>query len=282
MYRKIRSRELFIAAYAKLYANQGALTPGVDPEDTVDGMSLDRIDRIIHQLGQGTYRWKPSRRVYVKKRNGKLRALGLPGWNDKLLQEVIRMLLEAYYEPQFSSHSHGFRPGRGCHTALDEIRRQWKGVKWFIEGDIQGCFDNLAHDLILDLIGRSMPDQRFLKLLKEMLKAGYVQDWQYHQTYSGAPQGGIISPVISNIVLNEFDKYIENELLPVYNRGDVREVNPVYRTLSKEMDKAKAARDIKRYRELRKERRKTPSVRTDDDAFRRLHYIRYGDDVRRR
>jgi group II intron reverse transcriptase/maturase len=188
------------------------------------------------------------------------------------------MILEAYYEPQFSTHSHGFRPGRGCHTALDEIRRQWKGVKWFIEGDIKGCFDNLDHQLILDLIGRKIPDQRFLKLLKDMLKAGYVEDWQYYQTYSGTPQGGVISPVISNIVLNELDQYVEKELLPSYNRGNRRKLNPVYRALWEEMIEAKAAGDVQRYQELRQKRRQIPSIDPNDEQFRRLYYIRYADD----
>lgn len=141
VYRMIRHRDLFLAAYGKLYANQGATTPGVNPEDTVDGMSLARIDRIIGQLDTGSYRWTPVKRVYIDKKRGGKRPLGLPGWNDKLVQEVIRLILEAYYEPQFTDSSHGFRPGRGCHTALETIRRKWIGTKWFIEGDIKGCFD---------------------------------------------------------------------------------------------------------------------------------------------
>ena len=120
------------------------MTAGADPQDTVDGMSLRRIDKISAALAAGTYRWKPARRVYIAKANGKMRPLGLPGWNDKLLAEVIRMILSAYYEPQFSRLSHGFRPGRGCHTALQQIRHEWKGTKWFIEGDIKGCFDHTS------------------------------------------------------------------------------------------------------------------------------------------
>jgi retron-type reverse transcriptase len=128
-------------AYAKLYANEGALTPGVDPKDTVDAMSLKRIDAIIANLHAGTYQWKPTKRTYIPKRNGKQRSLGVSSWNDKLLQEVLRMIFNAYYEPQFSDTSHGFRPGRGCHTALRDILDKWKGTKWFIEGDIAACFD---------------------------------------------------------------------------------------------------------------------------------------------
>jgi retron-type reverse transcriptase len=141
VYRKLQNRELFLRAYAKIYANEGALTPGTDPSDTVDGMSLKRIDEIIEALRAGTYRWRPVRRVYIPKQNGRLRPLGIPSWEDKLLQEVIRTVLAAYYEPQFSEMSHGFRADRGCHTALRSIQFSWKGTKWFIEGDIKGCFD---------------------------------------------------------------------------------------------------------------------------------------------
>jgi retron-type reverse transcriptase len=177
VYKIIRCKELYLLAYTNLYSNAGALTPGVEPEDTVDGMSLKRIDTITKQLEQGAYRWKPVRRIYRVKRDGnRKRAIGMPGWNDKLLQEVIRMVLEAYYEPQFRDSSHGFRPKRGCHTALLTIKKKWTGVKWFIEGDICHCFDSLAHEVIEEIIARKIPDKRFLKLLRGMLQAGYMED----------------------------------------------------------------------------------------------------------
>jgi group II intron reverse transcriptase/maturase len=242
-------------------------------------MSLKRIDKIINQLETGTYQWKPVRREYIKKKGGKgLRPLGLPGWNDKLLQEVVRTILEAYYEPQFSQYSHGYRPGRGCHTALDQIRQKWKGVKWFISGDIKGCFNNLDHDVLLDLIRQNMPDQHFLKLLKDMLEAGYLEDWKYHTAYSGVPQGSVISPILSNIILNELDKFVENELIPEYTRGKKRKLNPEYNAITKQLAKAKATKDIRAHKALTKKLRKTPSVKTDDDEFRRLYYCRYADD----
>ncbi|MBV7328559.1 reverse transcriptase/maturase family protein [Chloroflexi bacterium TSY] len=213
IYRRIQDKELFLVAYGKLYANAGATTPGTDPQDTVDGMSLARIDTIIEQLHSGTYQWTPVRRTYIPKSNGK-RALGLPSWNDKLLQEVIRMVLETYYEPRFSDYSHGFRPNRGCHTALMQIRQNWRGTKWFIEGDIRGCFDNIDHDVLLDILARDIKDNRFLKLIRQMLKAGYMEDWRYHKTYSGAPQGGVASPVLTNILLHELDTFVEAKLFP--------------------------------------------------------------------
>lgn len=143
MYRMLYNRELYLRAYAKLYPNKGAMTPGVTDE-TVDGMSLGKINSIIDAIKYERYKWSPVRRTYRKKANGKLRPLGLPTWKDKLLQEVIRSLLEAYYEPQFSKSSHGFRPQKGCHTALQEIQREWTGTKWFIEGDIAQYFDRTS------------------------------------------------------------------------------------------------------------------------------------------
>ncbi len=202
IYRLLYNRNLYLRAYGRIYSNQGATTKGVTAE-TVDGMSLAKIDRIIEALRYERFRWTPVRRVNIPKPNGKTRALGIPTWTDKLLQEVIRMILEAYYEPQFSDRSHGFRPNRGCHTALSNVTTHWTGVRWFVEGDIKGCFDNIDHDVLLSVLGEKLHDNRFLRLLKYLLKAGYVEDWKYGGTLSGTPQGGIVSPILANIYLNQ-------------------------------------------------------------------------------
>lgn len=278
VYRHLRNRELFLRAYAKLYANDGALTTGTDPGDTVDGMSLRRIDDIIETLQAGQYRWKPARRVYIPKANGKLRPLGIPGWNDKLLQEVLRQVLSAYYEPQFSAASHGFRPGRGCHTALQQVKRTWTGTKWFIEGDIKGCFDNIDHARLLAVIGRSIKDERFLSLLRGLLAAGYLEDWKYTRTLSGVPQGGVLSPLLSNVFLNELDTFVETVLLPKHNRAPNRRMSPTYLEYSRQIRKAKAEGDQATYRQLQKKRRSVASGDAADPDYRRLRYIRYADD----
>lgn len=278
VYRNMRREGLFLQAYANLYGNQGALTVGTDAKDTVQSMSQQRIKDILQQLENGTYTWKPTRRVYIPKHNGQLRPLSVPNWSDKLVQEVMRMILEAYYEPRFKEQSHGFRPHRGCLTALETIRKQWTGVKWFIEGDISGCFENISQEKVLELLGRSIHDNRFLKLVKDMLQVGYLDEWQYHQTYSGTPQGGVVSPLLANIVLHELDCYIVDTLIPEYTSGKKRVKNHEYDRIAEKKYYAKQQEDWQRYSELGKQLRHIARYDPDDPHYRRLRYIRYADD----
>src|SRR5438309_1674069 len=193
VYRQLYNPDMYLRAYAKLYKNDGALTPGTTGE-TVDGMSLDKIDRVIDAIRHERWKWPPVRRTYVEKPKGGKRPLGMPDWSPKVVQEIVRSILEAYYEPQFSDHSHGFRPRRGCHTALIEIHKQWTGTKWFIEGDIKGCYDNIDHTILMNILRENIHDNRFLRLIEGTLKAGYCEEWTYHPTFSGSPQGGIPTP----------------------------------------------------------------------------------------
>ena len=193
LYRQLFNPQLYLLAYGRIYSNKGAMTPGVTGE-TVDGMSLGKIGRIIDALRHERYRFSPVRRVFIPKPNGKRRPLGLPTWTDKLVGEVVRLLLEAYYEPTFSDRSHGFRPRRGCHTALREVANTWAGTSWFIEGDISDCFGSLDHQVMIDTLAEKIHDGRFLRLLRNMLQAGYLEDWIYGATLSGAPQGGVTTP----------------------------------------------------------------------------------------
>jgi group II intron reverse transcriptase/maturase len=277
IYRLLYNPDLSLRAYARLYSNQGAMTKGTTNE-TVDSMSLKKIKRIIDDLRYERYRWTPVRRIYIPKKNGKMRPLGMPTWSDKLLQEVIRLILEAYYEPQFSDHSHGFRPERGCHTALSDIRHAWTGTKWFIEGDIKGCFDHIDHQKLMSILQENIHDKRFLRLLDGLLKAGYLEEWYYHRTLSGTPQGGVISPILSNIYLDRLDKYVENVLIPAYNRKEKRSQNPQYARIA---DRAKELRKKGKWKEaneLRKQQLQLPYYDPNDPEYRRLRYIRYADD----
>ena len=198
LYRQLFNKDLYLLAYGNIYSNQGAMTPGAS-EETADGMTEEKIDQIIELMRYERYRFSPARRIYIPKKNGKLRPLGLPSWSGKLVGEVVRLLLEAYYEPRFSDRSHGFRKGRGCHTALREIREVWKGTTWFIEGDISDCFGSLDHSVMAAVLAEKIHDQRFLRLIRHMLKAGYLEDWEYHDTLSGVPQGGTVTPPTQGI-----------------------------------------------------------------------------------
>ena len=277
IYRLLYNRNLYLRAYGRIYSNQGATTKGINGK-TLDGMSLAEIDRIINELRYERFRWTPVRRVNIPKPNGTTRALGIPTGPDKLLQEVIRMILEAYYEPQFSDRSHGFRPGRGCHTALSEVARTWTGSKWFVEGDIKGCFDNIDHEVLLSALGEKLHDNRFLRLLKHLLKAGYVEDWKYGRTLSGTPQGGIVSPILANIYLDRLDKYVETMLIPAHTRGKARRRSPSYRTLAKRVAAARRTGNHAEAAQLFKQLQQLPSGDPYDPDYRRLRYVRYADD----
>lgn len=277
IYRQLYNRDLYLQAYGRLYRNHGAMTSGATQE-TVDGMSLEKIDAIIDAVRQERYRWMPVRRTYIPKKSGKLRPLGLPTWSDKLLQEVIRLILEAYYEPQFSPHSHGFRPGRGCHTALGEITQSWRGVKWFIEGDIAQCFDSLNHEVMLSILSEGLHDKRFLRMIANLLKAGYLEEWRFNATLSGAPQGGVVSPILSLIYLDRLDQFVETILLPAHNRGDRRKPSPPYMALLNAARNKRIAGALEEARALRKQAQTMPSRDPNDAHFRRLWYVRYADD----
>ena len=278
LYRQLFNPQLYLLAYGRIYSNKGAMTPGATGE-TADGMSLGKIGRIIDALRHERYRWSPAKRIYIPKKNGKQRPLGLPPWSDKLVGEVVRLLLEAYYEPSFSDRSHGFRPGRGCHTALREVASTWTGTTWFIEGDVADCFGSLDHQIMLSTLAEKIHDNRFLRLMRNMLKAGYLEDWLWNATLSGVPQGGVVSPVMSNIYLHRLDEFVETVLIPEYTRGRIRKQDTGYARVRAARDRAHKRGDHASARELRKQLRGMPSGDPRDPGFRRLHYARYADDT---
>lgn len=278
IYRHLYNQNLYLQAYGRLYRNDGAMTPGATTE-TVDAMALTKIDAIIDARRHERSRWTPVRRVYIEKKHStKKRPLGLPTWSDKVLQEVIRLLLEAYYDPQFSPHSHGFRPGRGCHTALGEITRGWKGVKGLIEGDISQCFDSLDHSVLLSILGESFHDQRFLRLIANLLKAGSLEAWRYHTTLSGVPPGGVVSPILRNLSLDRLDRFVETVLLPASNDGQRRRPYPPYMALLNGARTPRLAGNPRVAKALRRPAQRLPSRAPSAPHFRRLWYVRYADD----
>ena len=277
VYRQLFNPQMYLLAYGRIYANHGAMTPGADGE-TADGMSPAKIGRIIDALRHERYRFRPVKRAYIPKKNGKKRPLGLPSWTDKIVGEVTRLLLEAYYEPQFSDHSHGFRPHRGCHTALTKVAKTWTGTAWFIESDISDCFGSLDHAVLLSILAEKIHDNRLLRLIKQMLQAGYLEDWKWNATLSGAPQGGVLSPLLSNIYLDRLDKFVETILIPEYTRGRVRAKNPAYQQAQSALRRARRLGDRAAARQTLRQMRSMPSMDPRDPGYRRLRYIRYADD----
>jgi len=277
VYKHLFNPDLYLDGYGKIYRNDGAMTKG-STEETVDGMCLSKVHAIIELLKLERYEWTPVRRTEIPKANGKMRPLGIPTWSDKLLQEVLRDLLEPYYEQKFSDHSHGFRPDRGCHMALREIQRTWKGTTWFIEGDIKGCFDNIDHSILLNIIQRDIHDGRLIKLIDGLLKAGYMQNLQKFDTLCGTPQGGIVSPLLANIYLNELDRFIEDTLVPEYTRGKKRSTSKAYIDAGTQLAKARRHADIHEIKRLRAYMRTLPAGDPCDPNYRRLHFVRYADD----
>jgi group II intron reverse transcriptase/maturase len=278
LYRQMFNPQLYLLAYGRIYANKGAMTPGATQE-TVDGMSMGKIGRVIDAMRRERYRFRPVRRVHIPKKNGKTRPLGMPAWSDKLVGEVVRLLLEAYYEPVFSGRSHGFRPGRGCHTALREVANTWTGTTWFVEGDISDCFGSLDHQVMVSALAEKIRDNRFLRLMRNMLTAGYLEDWVWGATLSGVPQGGIASPVLSNIYLHKLDTFVETVLIPEYTRGSLRARNPEYRTVERAIASARRRQDRAQVRSLYQRLHSLPSQDPRDPGYRRLRYCRYADDT---
>ena len=287
LYRILFNEELFYVAYQKIASNGGSTTKGSDGR-SIDEMSLARIETLIASLKDESYQPHPSRRVHIPKKNGKTRPLGIPAFEDKLVQEVVRMILEAIYEGHFETTSHGFRPKRSCHTALLHIQKTFNGAKWFIEGDIKGFFDNIDHDVLVQILRERISDDRFIRLIRKFLKAGYVEDWTFHNTYSGTPQGGIVSPILANIYLDKLDKYVK-EYIRHFDKGTKRrpgkesndlanERKRTVRKLKKIKDGAEKAALVARLKAIEQERAAFPSGDEMDGSYRRLKYIRYADD----
>ncbi|GAQ16062.1 retron-type RNA-directed DNA polymerase [Myroides odoratimimus] len=287
LYRILFNQEMFFNAYQRIYAKPGNMTAGSDGK-TIDGMSLERINKLIEVLRNETYQPQPVRRVYIPKKNGKMRPLGIPTFDDKLVQEVIRMILEAIYEGQFLDCSHGFRPKRSCHTALTKIQKTFTGAKWFIEGDIKGFFDGINHDILISILQERISDERFIRLIRKFLRAGYVEEWTFYKTYSGTPQGGIVSPILANIYLDKLDRYVK-DYIKCFDKGIKKKPNEARLKLDTKkkmaMQKLKVVKNenerlcvVKQLKAIDKERLSITSNDEMDDSFKRMKYVRYADD----
>ena len=287
LYRILFNEEMYYVAYQRIYAKPGNMTAGTDGK-TIDQMSLNRIEKLITSLKDESYQPKPSKRVYIPKKNGKMRPLGVPAFDDKLLQEVVRMVLEAIYEGQFENTSHGFHPKRSCHTALAHVQKTFSGVKWFVEGDIKGFFDNISHQILINTLKERISDERFIRLIIKFLNAGYLENWKFHNSYSGTPQGGIVSPILANIYLDKLDKYMK-EYIDKFDRGKERKRceqsiklenkrSWIRRKLKVVTDLTQRAELIKKLKAYQKESLHFPFGDEMDTDYKRCKYIRYADD----
>jgi len=282
----LNAPDLWEQAYGNIYNNKGGMTPGVDGL-TLDGYSHERAGNMRALLRENRYMPSPVKRAYIPKPNGKLRPLGKPTANDKHVQEVWRMILESIYEPVFKDSSHGFRMQRSCHTALQKIG-YWTGTKWFIEFDIEGYFDNIDHKILMELLEKKIDDEKFLNIIRKMVKAGYVEDWKYYDSYSGTPQGGIISPLLANIYLHELDCFVET-LISGFTQGEKRSNNPSYtridykirwlnNRINREISQEEHNTLIEEKKGLQRHMLEIPYSNQHDPEYKRLRYVRYADD----
>jgi group II intron reverse transcriptase/maturase len=276
LYRNLFNPDFYLLAYNNIYANEGNMTAGIDSE-TIDGFNINKVEALIAMLRQETYRPKPVRRAYIPKKNGKRRPLGIPSFSDKLVQEVVRILLQAIYEPVFKDTSHGFRPGRSGHTALMQIKTTCKGTTWAIEGDIEGFFDNINHDKLLQILARRIADGRFLNLIRKFLKAGYMEFRQVHHSLTGTPQGGIVSPILANIYLHELDVFME-ALCDRHTTHVTRRRNPEYMKYNSARHLARKNGDYDQAERLLKQMHTMHGQDLLDPDFIKVKYFRYADD----
>ena len=283
VYRLMYKEDLYILAYERIKSKPGNMTPGTD-EETLDGFSLEAIREIIQEMRTEQFRFKPVRTTFIPKTNGKMRKLGIPCVRDKIVQEVMHMILEAIYDsphgPYFQETSHGFRPNRSCHTALREFRGKWTAMNWLIEGDIRACFDELDLHVLVTLLQKKIQDQRFLNLIWKLLKAGYMDlHGTKRESLIGSPQGSLVSPILANVYLHELDEFVE-ELRQGLGKGEAKHRDPTYRKISKEKARmaARGKTRTKEFKAIVKLMRTLPSRQVDDPEFIRIRYLRYADD----
>jgi len=287
LYRNLYNPEFYYEAYNNIAKSQGSMTTGTDGM-TLDDMTDARIKRIIASLKDHSYQPNPARREYIAKQNNpaKKRPLGIPSTDDKLVQEIVRMILNAIYEPTFSDNSHGFRPHRSCHTALKSLQVCFKAVKWVVEGDIHACFDSFDHHVLIDILRRRIHDEQFINLMWKMLRAGYMEQWTYHDTYSGSPQGSGCSPILANIYLSELDAFVEGYKADFDTSGKSRQVNKQYNVVNYLYRKSKSAlaqdgdhkKAVEEFKQARKAMFETPYHPVIDPSYKRIQYNRYADD----
>jgi group II intron reverse transcriptase/maturase len=237
--RLVRDVRLLEVAAERVRHNTGGKTAGID------GQTRKQLDeRVLYQLVEELtaqrYLPKAVRRVYIPKGQNGRRPLGIPAIRDRVVQAAIAQVLEALYEPIFRDCSYGFRPNRNTIQALRQVAQAFQaGATWSIEGDLVKCFDSIPHGVILNCLRKRIKDERFIDLVRKMLEAGVMEEERFSPTYSGTPQGGLASPILSNIVLHEFDCYLEDEWQanppPLTPKQQNARTNPEYARLKRSL-----------------------------------------------
>lgn len=267
LYRNFYNIEFYKKAYAKIYAKPGNMTEGTDGK-TIDGFNLNDVQKLIEAMKSETYEPQPVRRVLIDKKNStKKRPLGIPAFYDKLVQEILRQILEAIYEPNFSDMSHGFRPEKSCHTALLQVKTNFTGVKWWVEGDIKGFFDNINHHTLTNILRKRIRDEKFLRLIWKFLRAGYIFEKQLHSTYGGTPQGGIVSPILANIYLNELDSTMKKIISKFNTHKRQRSANSEYKIISEKMENKKKLLRIPTKEEMERLQEQESQILAEREAY---------------
>jgi len=290
---KICKPERLIQAYEFVSKSKASNTKGVDSE-TLDSYSKDTIYSVSKSLKDHSFKFKPIRQVEIPKPNGGIRKLGIPSPRDKVIQKVIAMALEEIYEPKFLKSSHGFRPKRGTHSALKSLIG-WNGTKWFIEGDISKCFDTLDHHILEQLLKKEISSKPFIDLYWKAVKSHYINPVNKVEEFSnvGVPQGGVLSPMLSNIYLHQLDKFMQIKVEKSKKSGSTSKDNPEYKKVhtkisnmrqyfsstyrrNRSLNKEQEQERLKEILKLEKVRAKYPSI-IQGSGY-RVYYVRYADD----
>ena len=290
LWERLADPKWLMQAWEEIRSNQGSMTAGIDSTIATD-ITPERIQQLSERLKAHRYRPKPVRRVYIAKGNGKLRPLGIPTLEDRIVQQALRMLMEPIFEADFYPCSHGFRRYRSTHTALRDVARMYPRTTWTIEGDIVGCFDNIPHGPLMKAVETRIADEKVLRLIRRFLTAGYLEQWQYHKTYSGTPQGGVLSPLLCNIFLHQLDEYVMKDLQankPQSKRVSNARRNPEYRQIENKITRLRRrlkqtqgpARQgfIQQLTELERQQRTTPYYEKAHKHPTKVGYARYADD----
>lgn len=288
LYRNLFNPAFYLLAYQQTYSKPGNMSPGVDGK-TFDGMNLARVNKIINSMKDHSYCPKPARRTYIPKKNGKPRPLGIQSSDDKLVQQVMKMILESIYEDTFTDTSHGFRPNRSCHTALSQIKINFTGVRWFVEGDIHSYFDMVDHHVLISILRRRIKDEVFISLIWKFLRAGHLENGQLHRPGRGLHQGSIISPILANIYLNELDCFMATYKTS-FDKGKKRQLSKEYISVQNKEQRLRKSisgltrnsreriKKLKELKTLRNQRVTMSCSQPMDSSFRRIFYQRYADD----